>query len=181
MSEKELPKFRILALGKLALQRLPVIIGAVQKDPKVYDPNICALRQMVRQDVEISLVNGIGDLTAAKNSVAEPMLAEQIATAEVYFSGIVRQGTYVPDRAALRWDRPLNFPFFTVTANEIELRYNNTSPSCTATIRGSVVKTLANIPATMVDNFVHLVAFLATPAGMATIAALSNTATEGKQ
>lgn len=171
-SEKELPKFRIIALANLALQRLATII-ATAKD----DVNAQALRQLVRDPVNVTITAGIGDLSAAKSDT-EPILAEQIATSDVYFSGITRKGEYVPDRAALRWDRPINFPFFTVYGDTIEVRYNGTSPTCTATITGPVVKTLANIPVTLNDNFAQLVAFMTTPQGMVMMGALANTSKE---
>lgn len=163
-SEKELPKFRIIALARLALTKLTAII-AEAKD-KV---NSQALRQLVRDDVTVTITAGVGDLTTVKNQ-AEPILAEQIATSDVYFSGITRKGQYVPDRAALAWDQPLNFPFFTVHGDAIEVRYNGTSPSCTATITGPVVKSLANLPPSIDEDFVQLVAFMTTPEGTLAIA-----------
>lgn len=160
-SEKELPKFRILAVASLALQRLTTIIATAKNDV-----NAQALRQLVRSPVTVTITAGIGSLAAAKSDT-EPILAEQIATSDVYFSGITRKGEYLPDRAALAWDHPQGFPFFTVYGDTIEVRYNGTSPSCTATITGPVVKTLANIPPTLFDNFAGLVAFMTTPQGAA--------------
>lgn len=171
-SEKELPKFRILALANLALQRIATIV-AIAKD----DVNAQALRQLVRSPVDVTITAGVGDLSAAKSDT-EPILAEQIATSDVYFSGITRKGQYVPDRAALAWDHPAGFPFFTVSGDTIAVRYNGSSPSCTATITGPVVKTLANLPQTLNENFAALVAFMDTPQGMVMMGALANTSKE---
>lgn len=171
-SEKELPKFRILALANLALQRIATII-AIAKD----DVNAQALRQLVRSPVNVTITSGVGDLSTAK-SATEPILAEQIATSDVYFSGITRKGQYVPDRAALAWDHPQGWPFFSVYGDTIEVRYNGTSPTCTATITGPVVKTLANIAPTLNDNFARLVAWMDTPAGIAMTGMLANTSKE---
>jgi len=171
-SEKEFPKFRILALANLVRQRLTSIV-AIAKD----DVNAQALRQLVRAPVTVTITSGVGDLSTAKEA-AEPILAEQIATSDVYFSGITRKGQYVPDRAALAWDHPQGFPFFTVYGDFIEVRYNGTSPTCTATITGPVVYSLANWPPTLNDEFARLVAFMDTPAGIAMTGMLANTAKE---
>lgn len=174
-TEKELPRFRIIALGKLAIHRLASLLAAAKDEPFAQ-----ALRQLVREDVDVTVTNGVGDLTGVKGQ-AEPILAEQIATSEVYFSGITRRGQYVPDRSAVNRDRMPGWPFFTVSGDFLIVRYNGTSPDCTATIRGPVVKSLANIPATQVDKFVQLVAFMATPAGEAALAAQeAMTAKEGE-
>lgn len=174
-TEKELPRFRIIALSKIALQRLATLIATARTEPFAQ-----ALRQLARKDVTVNIVAGVGDLTAAKTAV-EPILADQISTAEVYFSGITRRGQYVPDRSALSLDRTPGFPFFTVVGDQMIVRYNNTSPTATATIRGPVVRTLANIPPTLNDKFAQLVAFLATQAGASLLASMESTKAEGAE
>lgn len=159
MSEKELPKFRIIAIANLALQRLATIIARAKDDV-----NAIALRQLVRSPVNVTITAGIGSLTAAKSDT-EPILAEQIATSDVYLAGYTRKATYVPDRPALAWDHPQGFPFFTVYGDAIEFRVNGTSPTAVATITGPIVPTLANVPPTLFDNFAGLVAFMTTPQG----------------
>ena len=172
-TEQELPRFRILALGKLALQRLADIIAKASDDPKmqVVQSHAQALRQLLRKDVQVTVTNGVGDLTAVKTA-AEPLMADYIYQAEVYFSGVTgmtRRGQPSPDRAALDWDKPQGFPFFTVAGDELHVRYNGTKPTCTATIRGSVVRSLDNLPPTLNDNFVQIVAFMTTPQGAALV------------
>lgn len=168
-TEQELPKFRILALARLAIQKLPDVVDALPPGPRAQQA-----RQLLRKDVDVTITAGVGDLTAAKSDT-EPIKAEELYCAEIYIAGVTRRCQYAPDKSALEWDRPAGFPFFTVSGNELLVRYNNAYPTTTATIRGTVIRTLANIPVQLQDNFVAIVAFMTTPEGQRAVEAKAAT------
>lgn len=114
-----------------------------------------------------TITAGVGDLTTVKTA-AEPLMAQFLHSAEIYLDGITRRAQAAPDRAALGWDRPAGFPFYAISGDEIHFRYNgDVPPNTTARIRSAAVRSLANIPPLLNNDFVQLVAFMTTPQGEA--------------
>lgn len=167
-SEQDLPRFRIIALGKLAIFKLAAIVSVATTNPKAADVSMAAqaLRQLIRKDFNVTITNGVGDLTAAKTA-AEPLMAHQLTSAEIYLDNITRRAQAAPDKTALEWDHPPGFPFYAISGDELHVRYNGTKPTTTARIRAAAVRSLANIPPLLVNDFVQIVAFMTTPQGEA--------------